>query len=58
MEEGIGVRGYSMANFVVILIVAFIVGAAMAYIVKQKKKGTKCIGCPSAGTCPHKGECK
>lgn len=46
-----------MANFVVILVIASIVGVAMAYIVKEKKKGTKCIGCPSAGTCPHNGKC-
>lgn len=46
-----------MADFIVILIVAVIVGAASIYIVKEKKRGTKCIGCPSAGTCPHNGKC-
>ncbi len=46
-----------MTNVIVILIVAVIVGVAIAYIVKEKKKGTKCIGCPSAGTCTHKGKC-
>ena len=40
-----------MADLIVIAIVLLIVGAAMAYIIKEKKKGTKCIGCPSAGTC-------
>ncbi len=47
-----------MTDFIVILIIIAIVGAATAYIIKAKKRGTKCIGCPSAGTCPHKGECK
>lgn len=47
-----------MADFIVILIVIAIVGAATAYIIKEKKRGTKCIGCPSASTCPHKGKCK
>jgi hypothetical protein len=46
-----------MKNVIVILIVAAIVCVAIAYIVKEKKKGTKCIGCPSAGTCPHGGKC-
>lgn len=40
-----------MANFIVALILLIIVGSAIRYIVKEKKKGVKCIGCPSAGTC-------
>lgn len=47
-----------MTDFIVVLIVIAIVGAATAYIIREKKRGTKCIGCPSAGTCPHKGKCK
>jgi len=46
-----------MTNFLVILIVIAIVGVATAYIIKEKKRGVKCIGCPSAGTCPHMGKC-
>ncbi len=48
-----------MANFIVVVIILLIVGAALAYIVKEKKKGTKCIGCPAAATCPsaHVGKC-
>lgn len=42
-----------MANWIIIAVVAVIVGAAIAYIVKEKKRGTVCIGCPSAGTCSH-----
>ena len=40
-----------MANLLVILIVAAILAAVIAYIVKEKKRGTVCIGCPSAGQC-------
>lgn len=40
-----------MVNLVVILILVLIIGAAIGYIVKEKKKGTHCIGCPSAGSC-------
>ena len=47
-----------MTDFIVILIIIAIVGVATAYIIREKKRGTKCIGCPSAGTCPHKGKCK
>lgn len=40
-----------MADLIVIGIVLLIVGAAVTYIIKEKKKGVKCIGCPAAGTC-------
>lgn len=42
-----------MANFLIVLILLIIVGAAIAYIVKEKKRGVKCIGCPAAGSCSH-----
>ena len=44
-----------MADFIVILIIAAAVFVAVAYIVKAKKSGAKCIGCSSAGTCASKG---
>ena len=40
-----------MIDFIAILIVLLLLGAAITYIVKEKKKGVKCIGCPSAGQC-------
>ena len=43
-----------MANFIIVAIIIIIVAAAITYIVKEKKKGTKCIGCPSAGACAGK----
>ncbi len=46
-----------MTNFIVILIVAIIVGAAIAYIVREKKRGVKCIGCPASGNCLNSGKC-
>lgn len=45
-----------MTNFLVIGSILFIVGIAVAYIVKAKKSGVKCIGCPSAGQCSGKEE--
>ena len=41
-------------NFVdclVIGIVVLILGLTVYFVVKSKKKGRKCIGCPSATTC-------
>ena len=49
-----------MADLILTLVIVVIVGAAVVYIVKEKKKGIKCIGCPSAATCPsaNEGKCK
>ena len=48
-----------MADFIVMVILVLIVGAAVTYIRKEKKKGVKCIGCPDGGTCgkAHRGGC-
>ena len=43
-----------MADMIVIGILLILVGIAVFYIWKEKKKGTKCIGCPSAGCCSNK----
>ena len=44
-------RGKFMANVIVIGILLVLVGVALVYIKKEKKRGAKCIGCPSAGCC-------
>ena len=42
-----------MKNFILILLILVIVGAALLYIRSRKKKGTKCIGCPgNCSGCP------
>ncbi|MBQ6815804.1 MAG: FeoB-associated Cys-rich membrane protein [Clostridia bacterium] len=46
-----------MENIIIILIVAAVLAAAVCYIVKQKKKGSKCIGCPYAENC-NKKQCR
>lgn len=43
-----------MADVVVLAVVLICLCAAVIYIAKEKKKGTRCIGCPSAGTCAAK----
>ncbi len=42
-----------MVNFIVGAVILALVASAIAYIVKEKKKGVKCIGCSAAGTCAH-----
>lgn len=39
-----------MENIIVLLIISAIVAAAIAKIVKEKRKGAKCIGCPYSQT--------
>ena len=39
---------------IVILIIAALVGGALIYIRKEKKRGATCIGCPHAGECAKK----
>lgn len=46
----------SMENVIVIAILVIAIGAAIAYLVKAKRSGVKCIGCPSGGSCSHKKE--
>jgi radical SAM protein with 4Fe4S-binding SPASM domain len=43
-----------MENAVVIIILAAIVSAIILYLVKRKKSGEKCIGCPYAKECSGK----
>ena len=40
-----------MSDIIAIIVVVAIVGAAIGYIIKQKRSGVKCIGCPDAKTC-------
>lgn len=41
-----------MANVIAVLVLAVLVGSASANIIKAKKSGVKCIGCPAGGSCP------
>ncbi len=46
-----------MDSIAVIAIVVAIVALAVGYIVKAKKRGVKCVGCPSGGSCSCSGGC-
>ena len=38
-------------DIIAIISIVLIVGGAVAYIIKAKKSGKKCIGCPDSGSC-------
>ncbi len=43
-----------MEEWIAVGVITLIVGGAIAYIVRAKKKGKKCIGCPAGCTCDKK----
>ncbi len=43
-----------MEDLPIILIIILIIGGALFYIIRAKKKGQKCIGCPHSKTCNKK----
>lgn len=40
-----------MDNLIAILVVVGILAAAAGYVIRAKKKGAACIGCPGGGQC-------
>lgn len=40
-----------MGDLIAILIIVLILGSAITYIVKAKKSGVHCIGCPAGSSC-------
>jgi len=42
-----------MTDFIVVAILVVVIGSAVGYIIKAKKSGRKCIGCPD-GCCSSK----
>ena len=49
-----------MTDIIMFAVIAAVVGAAVLYICREKKRGTKCIGCPygkqCSGSCSGCGE--
>ena len=47
-----------MTDIITVAVIVLIIGAATAYIIKAKKSGKKCIGCPNGCSCgSKKGHC-
>ena len=44
----------NIVDYIAIAVVVLIVGAAAFYIVRAKKRGEKCVGCPYARECGGK----
>ena len=40
-----------MGDIITAIAIVIIIGFAVAYIIKAKKSGQKCIGCPDSKTC-------
>ena len=40
-----------MENAILMIVLAAILGGAIVYIVRAKKRGVKCIGCPEGHKC-------
>lgn len=45
-----------MENFIIIAVLVLILGVALSYVIKAKKSGKKCIGCPNSATCGSKSD--
>lgn len=43
-----------MGNIIVALIIFFIVSLSLSKVIRDKRKGRKCGGCPDAGSCSSK----
>ena len=45
-----------MVEIIAIVAIVLIIGGAIGYIVKAKKSGVKCIGCPNWRDCAKKAQ--
>lgn len=45
-----------MTDMIAIITIVLVVGGAVAYIVKAKRSGRKCIGCPHGNACTTQGK--
>lgn len=46
-----------MVDFIIIAVIVAIIGGAVWYIRKEKRRGVQCVGCPDAKTCASAGGC-
>lgn len=44
-----------MKDIIIIIVLIAIFGCSIGYIIRAKKNGVKCIGCPMGGSCGKKG---
>ena len=46
-----------MKDIIIIIAIAIVVGCALFYIIRAKRRGEKCIGCPHSKACSGKCAC-
>ncbi len=46
-----------LENIILIAVLAIIVALAAWYVIRAKKQGQKCIGCPAGGKCSSHCSC-
>ena len=44
-----------MENILILAALGAIIGLAVGYLIRAKKKGVKCIGCPNGAACGKSG---
>lgn len=50
--EGLSEKGGKhMENLIGVIVLVILTGGASAYLIRAKKKGVKCVGCPAGGSC-------
>ena len=46
----------TLPDIIAIVAIVLVIGAAVFYIIKAKKSGKKCIGCPDSCSCSAKSK--
>lgn len=46
--------GALLSDIFILIVLTLLISGACAYIYREKKRGSHCIGCPMAGSCPRK----
>jgi hypothetical protein len=44
-------------DYVILAVIALVIGGAVFFMVKAKRSGKRCIGCPDSGKCSSAGGC-
>ena len=47
----------NIATLIAVLALAVVLFLVIRYLIREKKKGNKCIGCPYAGECHKYSDC-
>lgn len=43
-----------MKDIIIIIFITIVVGSALLYLIRSKRRGEKCVGCPYAKQCGGK----